>query len=109
MRGRDVSPVESQPVDVALDRVQELLLFPGRIGVVEAQVATAAEFLCDPEIQTDRLGMADMQVAVRLRWESGDHFGHAPGLNVAMDHLTNKVAARFDRGCRFGCRHDARS
>ena len=38
-----LAPVEAQPVHVALDRVDELLLLLGRIGVVEAQVAPAAE------------------------------------------------------------------
>ncbi len=107
------APVEAQPVHVALDRVDELLLFLRRIGVVEAQMATAAELLCDPEVQADGLGVADMQIAVRLRRESGDHLGHASGLDVALDHLTNEVAPGIARGCRFacrfGCRHMTRS
>ena len=45
--GREVevlAPVEAEPADVRLDRVDVLLLFLDRVGVVEAQVAAAAEF-----------------------------------------------------------------
>ena len=31
-----------------------------------------AEFLRDAEIQADRLGVADMEIAVRLRRKAGD-------------------------------------
>ena len=37
-----VFPIEAQPADVVHDRIDVLLLFLGRIGVVEAQVALAA-------------------------------------------------------------------
>jgi len=45
----------------------EFLLFLGRIGVVEAQIALAAEFLRDAEIEGDGLGVADVEIAVGLR------------------------------------------
>ena len=38
-----LAPVEAEPVHVALDRVDELLLLLGRVGVVEAQMAAAAD------------------------------------------------------------------
>ena len=64
---RLVVPGEAQPADVFLNRVDVLDVFLGRIRVVEAQVAGAAELLRDAEVQADRLGVADVQVAVRLR------------------------------------------
>jgi hypothetical protein len=67
-----LAPVEPQPADVGLDGVDELLLFLHRVGVVEAQVAAAAELAGDAEVEADRLGVADVQVAVRLRGEAGD-------------------------------------
>jgi hypothetical protein len=51
-----LAPVEAEPADVFLDRVDVLLLFLDRVGVVEAQVAAAAELLGDPEVERDRLG-----------------------------------------------------
>ena len=65
------SPVVAEPVHVGLDGIDIFLLFPGRVGVVEAQMALAGELLRDAEIQGNRLGMADVQIAVRLRRESG--------------------------------------
>src|SRR5947207_6621942 len=61
------SPVIAEPVHVGLDGIDIFLLFLGRIGVVEAQMAAPAELLRDAEIKGNRLGVADMQVAVRLR------------------------------------------
>ena len=40
-----LAPVEAEPAHVALDRVDVFLLLLGRIGVVETQMAAAAEFL----------------------------------------------------------------
>src|SRR5258708_22125455 len=58
-------------------------LFPGRIGVVEAQVAASGKLLRDAEIERDRLGVADMQIAVRLRRGPGhDHLSAYPPRQV---------------------------
>ena len=67
-----LAPVEAEPAHVALDGVDVFLLFLGRIGVVEAQMAAAAELLRDAEVEADRFGVADVQVAVRLGREAGD-------------------------------------
>jgi hypothetical protein len=50
--------------------VDVLLLLLGRVGVVEAQITAAAELLATPEVEADRLGVADVQVAVWARVES---------------------------------------
>ena len=42
------APIEAEPAHVALDRVDVFLLLPGRVGVVEAQVAAAAKLLAPP-------------------------------------------------------------
>ena len=48
-------------------------LFLFGIGVVEAQVAFAAEFGGEAEVQADGFGVADVQIAVRLRGETRVH------------------------------------
>jgi hypothetical protein len=53
------------------DRIDVFLLFLLRIGVVEAQVAAAAVLLGEAEVEQDRLGVAEVQVAVRLRRKAG--------------------------------------
>ena len=67
-----LAPVEAEPAHVLLDGVDVLLLFLGGVRVVEAQVAAAAELLGDPEVQADRLGVAEVEVAVGLGREAGD-------------------------------------
>ena len=64
------APIVTEPVHVGLYGVDVFLLLPGRIGVVEAQAAVAAEFVSDAEIETDGLGVANVEVAVRLGREA---------------------------------------
>ncbi len=70
-RGLGSVPVEAEPVDGVDDRVDVFLLFLLRVGVVEAQVADAAVLLGEPEVEGDALGVADVQVAVRLGRKAG--------------------------------------
>src|SRR5690606_9789016 len=72
--------------------VDVLLLFLFRVGVVEAQVAGAPELLRQAKIQTDRLGVADVEVAVGLRRETGgDPAAVATGGHVLLDDLAKEV------------------
>ena len=88
-----LAPVEPQPADVGLDGVDVLLLFLHRVGVVEAQMAAAAELAGDAEVEADRLGVADVEVAVGLRREAGDDAAVPPLAEVGGDDLADEVAA----------------
>ena len=46
-----LAPVEAEPADVALDRVDVLLLLLDRVRVVEAEVAAAAESRATPKFR----------------------------------------------------------
>src|SRR5690606_33522404 len=62
-----------------------------RVGVVETQVAAAAELLGDAEVQADRLGVADVQVTVGFGREAGaDRIVLAAG-QVVADDLPDEV------------------
>ncbi len=98
------APIEAEPAHVGLDGVDIFLLFLGRIGVVEAQIALPAELLRDAEIQTDRFGVADMEVAVRLRRKARDHALVPARRQIGAHDVADKILARF-AGCRFGNRH----
>ena len=93
------APVEAEPLHVARDRVDVLLLFLDRIGVVEAQVAAAPIFLRHAEIEGDRLGVSDMQVAVGFGREAGDHLRAASRGDIGVDYVANEVATAFHFGC----------
>ncbi|MCY1398408.1 hypothetical protein D9M71_134380 [compost metagenome] len=87
------SPLETQPLHVALDGVDVLLVFLGRVGVVEAQVAVTAELLGQAEVQADRLGMADVQVTIGLRRETGNDLGVLAGVQIRLNDLAQEVGS----------------
>ena len=64
-------PAADEPVHVLGDGIHVFDVFLGRVGVVHAQVADAAEFAGDAEVQADAFGVADVQVAVRFRRKAG--------------------------------------
>jgi len=62
------APVEAEPADVLLDRVDVLNVFFDRIGVVEAQVAAAAVLERHAEIEADGFGVADVNACWVRYW-----------------------------------------
>src|SRR6267142_5907325 len=90
-----IAPIEAEPGQIALDGVDIFLLFLGRIGVVEAQMTAAAELLRDAEIEADRFGVADMEIAVGLRREPSHDGFHAARIQVILDDVADEVAPRL--------------
>ncbi len=90
-----IMPVEAQPPHVFLDRIDVLDVFLHRVGVVEPEIAASAELLGDTEVETDGLGVPDVQVAVGLRRKSRHHTaaGDASG-QIAGDNLSNEICGR---------------
>ena len=66
-------PLEAQPLDILLDGVHVLGVFLGGVGVVVAEVGFATVFLCQTEVEADALGVAQVQVTVGFRRETGHH------------------------------------
>ena len=66
----DIAPVEAEPLDIPQDRIDILLVLLDGVGIVEADVADPAILLGDAEVHTYRLGVSDMEVAIRLRGKS---------------------------------------
>ncbi len=87
-----ILPGKTQPADVLHDRIDVLDFFFGRVGVVEPQVALTAIFLGQAEVQADALGMADVQVAVRLGRKTRMHAAaELAGAEVLFDDLFDEV------------------
>ena len=89
---KPVVPVISQPADILLDGLYVLDVLLVGIGVIEAQVAGSVIVPGNTEIQAYRLGMPDVQVAVRLGWKACCH----PPLvlaaaDIAVDDIAYKV------------------
>ena len=79
----------AQPTDVVDDGVDVLLLFLLGVGVIEAQIGVPPELIGEPEIQADRLGVADVQVAVGL--------GRKAGLDAAVEFVGLQVSRMMSR------------
>ena len=95
---------EAEPGEVGDDAVDVARVLGVGVGVVEAQVADTAELGGDAEVDRDRLGMADVQVAVRLRREPGLH---PPAEGALLDVGAHQVANEVGGGRQsVGGRHD---
>ena len=92
------TPVVAEPAHGVDDRVDVLLALLGGVGVVEAQVAAAAELLGHTEVNGDRQGVADVQIAVRLGRKARDDLAAEPPAGVVLqDDVLNEVRRRFAR------------
>src|SRR5262245_32020868 len=99
-----VGPVETQPADILLDRLDVLGVFLRGIRIVEAEIAGPEKFFGDAEIETDRFRMPDVQVSVGLWWKPGVHMtAVAAGAYVVRHDFSNEVewTRRLERWQRF--------
>ena len=73
VRGEEQSvfPVKTQPANICLDRFHVFHVFLFRIRVVKSQIARATVLLSNTEVQADGLRVADMQIAIGFRGETG--------------------------------------
>ena len=95
------APVEAEPSHRIEYGIDVLLLFFFRIRVVEAQVAEAAVVARQPEVETDRLGVPDVQVAVGFRGKARADFGRV-GRGAGMRRSRTGFAAPGARGMLAG-------
>ncbi len=100
-------PVEAEPVHVVLDRLHVLRVFLARVGVVETQEGLAVVLFRHAEIEANRFGVPDMQVAVWLRREAGDDRIVFPAREVVGDDLANEIfgfgVVHLARVCLISC------
>ena len=98
----DPRRLEPQPADVVDDGVHVLRVLLGGVGIVHAQIAFAVEFLRHAEVETDGLGMADVEIAVGFGGEAGDDLaavfaaGHVFGHDLA-DEIRRFILFRYVR------------
>ena len=91
--GREVQlvPLVAQPLNVGADAVHEHRVLLGGVGVVEAQVAHAAKLFRRAEVYAQRLGVADMQIAVGLGREAGVYALAAAAGQIFHNKLLDEV------------------
>ncbi len=92
-----VRVVVPEPLDVLGDGVRILGVFLAGVRVVHPQVADAVIFLRCVEVDVDRLRVADVQIAVRLRREPGLDVVVRTGLEVRVNEVVDEVRGRRGR------------
>ena len=94
-----VAPVEAQPVDIVLNGFHIFGIFLGGVGIVHTEVAKTVVLLRGAEVDAQSLAVADVQIAVGFRGETGVN-GLAviltAGGGVFFYKLVNKVFALSD-------------
>ena len=74
-----------------------------RIGVVHPHVAYAAKLARDPEIEADRFGVADVEIAVRLGREASVNFRALSASHIFCDDIADEIG--WGRLVNRWCRH----
>src|SRR5215471_16656292 len=91
-------PLEAEPAHVTHDGVDVLDFFLLGVGVVEAEIGFAAEFLGESEIEADGLGVSDVQIAVGLGWKARMNAAlKLIGLQVVEYHVADEVGVAAGR------------
>ncbi len=67
-----ILPFKAQPLHILFDALHILGFFRYRVGVIKAQVGVTAVFFGKAEVEIDRGGVANVEVAIWLRRETGD-------------------------------------
>ena len=67
----DVTPVESEPLDIVQDRVDIFRILLAGVCVIKAKVTYTVIMLCHTKVHAYSLGMSDMQITIRLWRETG--------------------------------------
>ena len=87
---KPIAPVKAQPMDVLLNGLHILHILLGGVGVVHTEIAQSAILLGGTEVDAQGLAVANMQVAIGLRRETGVD-GHALELTTLCDVLVDEL------------------
>src|SRR5699024_9002977 len=66
-------PFKTQPSDIFFYGVYIFYILFDRVGIIISEVAFASVFGCGGKVETDGLGVSDVQVTVRFRRKTGTH------------------------------------
>ena len=88
---KQMIPLESHPTDVLHNRIHIFCIFLRRIGIIKAQIASAAILDCRTKIDADCLDMTNMHISIRFRRKSCNNLAvHALRqifVNLAFDKI----------------------
>mmetsp|Transcript_1116 Transcript_1116/g.2676 ORF Transcript_1116/g.2676 Transcript_1116/m.2676 type:complete len:504 (+) Transcript_1116:908-2419(+) len=69
----DLVRLETHPFDILDDVIDILLLFGGRVGIIETKIAQTIHASRVAKVEVHRLGVADVKIAIGLGRETSDH------------------------------------
>ncbi|MNW50629.1 hypothetical protein D3C74_280850 [compost metagenome] len=84
-------PFKAEPLHVFLDRIDVFRIFLYRVGIIETQMRTAFEFICQRKVNPDRLRMPDMQISVWFRRKTCYDRINLPAVNVFGNNIFDKI------------------
>ena len=87
-------PLVTEPPDIFLNGIDELLALFLRISIIEAKMTLPAELLCQTKVDGNRLGMTYVQKPVGLWGKPGDHTAYATRIEVVLNLCSQKITAR---------------
>ena len=91
-----IVPLGTQPAYVGTNAVDILYIFGDRVRIVKTQVEFALKTLGNAIIHSDGLGVADMEIAIGLWWETGVNPTSMFAIgNVFFDDLLDKIQWTF--------------
>jgi len=86
---------ETEPADVLKNAVRVRGVFGLWIGVVKAELAHTIKLIGKAEVDADGFGVADMQIAVGLRWKTRlDATAEGAFCVLLLDLLPNEIGFR---------------
>ena len=95
-----VAPIETKPTDILTNGIDVFDFFLLRVGIVKTEIAETLVVPGDPETDADGFGVADVEIAVRLRRETRVD---AAAMFAVLAVFVNNIAYKI--GMRLGCFH----
>ena len=90
---KSVLPVSTKPFDISFNRFYKFTFFFCRVCIIKTHIKLAVVFLGKSVIQKNGFGMSDMEVSIRLRWETCLHMIVHALCQILLYGLLNKIFA----------------
>src|SRR5262249_15323576 len=103
-------PAADEPANILKNRIHVFDFFLGGIGIVVAQVTSAAEFARNAKVKADRFGVADVKITIRFRGKTSVDLGIYFFSDMGEHDVPNEIGRHWTswlrRWClRWRCRH----
>ena len=84
-------PAADQPTDILENGIDVFDLFLSRVGIIHPNVTNTAKFVSDSKVEADRLGMSDVEIAIRLGRKAGVNLGVFPRMHIFRHDIADEI------------------